>query len=197
MREHPCTVALLRPPETSWYAFGEQLQRTEGQYLGDGGDAYLPAIDDWLDEYRAQILACADALRIRCNVQDYQLYGEGLSGRRRLQIEESDIITMLDPSREFCWDVRKALRKNPDKRAVLAFSSSAYRDELLALLSMKTTLMFRDWVPRPGGRIHVLSDEIRRKMLPRILAFNYREEDRMREVCMQALRYPDCDPPAS
>src|SRR3989339_1436051 len=131
MRGSPCSVTPLRPAETSWLSLSEQMRKNEGGYAGDGTDVYVPAIDDWLDEYRERILACADELNIHCDLQELQLHDIPLKGRRRLQLEEAHILTTLDPTRDMCWEMRAQLRRDPDKRAVLAFSLPDYRDEIL------------------------------------------------------------------
>jgi hypothetical protein len=176
-------------------SFAEQEREREGQYRGDGEDAYVPALDDWLDDYRERLLSCADDLHLRCRLEEHQLHGEELRGRRRQHLDDSTILTTIDPPRSLYWTMRDVMRHDPDKRAVLAFSSSQLRDQFLELLAdARTTILERGWEQRPGGRVFVLGDEIRRRTVPRMFAFLARDEDGMVDTWKQAFQYPNCKP---
>lgn len=174
-------------------AFAEQMRERDGTYKGDGQDAYIPALDDWLDGFRERILECADDLKIPCRVEEHQLHGVELHGRRSQFVQDSAIFTTINPSRDLCWNMRAAMKHDPDKRAVIAFSSSELRDQLLGVLGgAKTTVLSRDWEKRPGSFVFAPSDDIKRRVVPRMFAFLAYDENRMIDACTQAFRYPDC-----
>src|SRR3989339_664819 len=191
-RQKPCTIALLRPPETSWIAYAEQMRERDGMYVGDGKDKYVPATDDWIDEYRLRLMELADDLKIRCKVEEHQMHGEELHGRRSQFVEEAVILTPLDPSPNFCWFMRDIMKRDTDKRAVVAFSSSDLRDRLLNVIAGARAQMFeRGWTSHPGSNVLFLSDTIKRRMIRRMIPFLAHDEKQMRNACRQAFLYPN------
>lgn len=191
-RQKPCTVALLRPPETSWMAYAEQERERDETYMGDGEDKYVPAIDDWIDDYRLRLMELADDLRIRCRVEEHQMHGVELHGRRSQFVEEAQILTTIDPSPKFCWYMRDIMKKDPDKRAAIAFSSSDLRDRLLNVIAgARAQIFVRGWTSRAESNVLVPSETIKQRTIRRMIPFLAHDEEQMQEACTQAFLYPN------
>ncbi|MFH0851325.1 MAG: hypothetical protein V1876_01090 [Candidatus Peregrinibacteria bacterium] len=193
MREtKSCTVALLRPPETSYTAFFQQ------QALEDEGtesaQIYSPHIDEWCDGFREKIAEIGEEEGIPTEIQEHQLHqAVALPGRghRRALRKEADIITTIDPPPHLAAFVLGTVHEQPNMRFLLAYST---RDALESAFDLIGTAKVPVLITREVrvGLIILLERETSLRMIPKVFAFLYRNEDQMHTAVTQALRYPDC-----
>ncbi|MDD5750950.1 MAG: hypothetical protein PHS73_00330 [Candidatus Peribacteraceae bacterium] len=188
----PCTVALLRPPETSYTAFfRQQSLELEG---ANTPQVYDPYIDDWCEMYRERIAEIGEEEGVPTEVKEHQLDDElPLPSRRsrRELMQEADVITAIDPPVRLAAFVLGAVSQRPNMRSVFAYSSrDALEDAYEALGTTKVPVLITREVR--VGMIILLERETSLRMIPKMFAFVYRHEDQMTHAVRQALRYPDC-----
>jgi len=193
----PCTVAFLRPPETSYTAFcRQQVLEQEGTGETHVYDAY---IDSWCDEFRERVIEIAAEEGIPTEIQDHQLHEESVvpgRGNRRTLQEEADILTTLDPSPHLAAFVLGTVHRQPRMRSLLAYSTrEALEDAYNLIGAAKVPVLITREVR--VGLIILLERETSLRMIPKAFAFLYRNEGQMQTAVTQALRYPDCTDIAS
>ncbi|MBT3292787.1 hypothetical protein HN512_02010 [Candidatus Peregrinibacteria bacterium] len=180
-KNKPCTVALLRPPETS-------LILSETQNFEDDEPEYSGWIEDWIDDYREDIQEVAENEKTNVSVSEHQLFNEIPGKARRKFIMENDIITTIDPS-DMTWGlVSGHIRNNPIGRAILAFSSrEEFEDSLQFIGAMRTKCFTETLSKTRDGMRAVLMNGV----IPRCFAFWYKDNEQMQNAVGQALVFPN------
>jgi len=95
------TVSILRPHETSWESFVEQI-KIHPEYRGDGTDAYNPYVDDNMTDFRERISAVSHEIGVYIHIREVQLpAARTIPGRRvRRMLKNSNVVATMDPEEE-------------------------------------------------------------------------------------------------
>ncbi len=197
-RNEHCTVAVLRPSDTSWGSFSKQLTGpAEIDADVPYSEPYNEGVDEWLDEFQERILEISDQLGIRAHIEEYQLFEEGEPpGRQQRKTLENDaqIVTTIDPSDTLIAYIHGMILKKPDMRAVLAFSKSENMESSYAVLGTSKIPCYEARTQEVRVRdIIIVERTVEKKMLPKIFAFPQKNEVQMAHAVRQSLRFPYCD----
>lgn len=191
-----CSIALVRPPETSLFAPGaERWRKPFSEEVPDAGEAaYCPFLDAWMDAFRERIATIAEEEGVTAIIDEYQWHDPNKSpGRaRRRAICQSDVLTMVDPT----WDgwalLAGYLNGSPHRRGLVGFSSlEDFDDSLLPLSGMKVPCCTKVISEKIVGEIITRTQKCSWGSIQRCFPFLRDNEDRMRAAVRNALIYPE------
>jgi len=142
---------------------------------------YNAHVDGWLDYVRAEVEDVARLYEIPLHVNDHQLTDILPNYRATRWVEDTDILTIVDPKGYAIEYIEKRMKKNPIMRTVIGFSAIETRDALLHFFAQY--------------QIPIVATK--HMTVARILTIQLNEEERVREVMTKALLFGSTNPPAS